>query len=1083
MYESVCKIIASAGVRGAFVILCFALSGWAQSTGAILGTVQDPSGAVIVGATVRIVNAGTGVARPVTTNESGNFVAEALPVGTYDVTVEQKGFKPFTRRGIVLNVADRLTVDVRLELGAATEAVTVTAEAAPVQRETGDVSYLVGGQQITELALNGRNFISLLALSPGVASDQLADEQKEGWAGQYIYVNGLRADYNNWSIDGAFNVDPGSAGTIMNNYPSVDAIAEFKALTANYSAEYGTNGAMNNLIVLRSGTRNFHGTVYEFLRNDVLDARNTFATKKDPLKLNDFGYTIGGPFTIPGVYNTSKDKTFFFWSEEWRYRRQGQTILLPTVPVPFRNGDFSSLLPGTVLTNPDDPATGQRMLDRSGNPCIQSNIISSDCINPVAQAYFHQLWPLPTPGRQDMYYNYQTQLTLPYNFRQELIRVDHNFSERVKLVAHYIHDSVFEHYPNTLWWGGNLPTITTAADTPGENAMIKLTAILNPTLVNEVNYSISGANQTVLLYGDYEKGPALQFKEIWPDNRANRAPDVGLTGYGFMGSAAYPWNDRVKTHTIADTLSKVVGNHSLKLGGQYQYALKNQDAFGNTNGVFYPWGQLTGDPVADLLLNNGNWYSENQSQPRGYYRYHQIEAFVQDDWKVNSRLSFNIGLRYFYIPHTFERNNSISSWFPDRFDPAKVPDAMNGVVIAGQGGMPRGFVTNYGGRNWAPRFGFAYDPVGSGKTVLRGGFGMGYVRIQGNDTYSFINNPPFNNSTNVWLPPFDDPGSGSILGPGTPSLTAIDPNYKMPTTYSYSFGIQRELSPNAMLSVAYVATRALHLEYTRDINQPLPVPAYDFDPLLNSGAVNTDALRPYQGFGAINWQENTARSWYDSLQVDLKKRFAHGLQFEAAYTWSKSIDIASGFGARPQNSYNLRAQKGLSDFDRPQLLTFNYIYNLPFFHNAQPLVKGVFGDWEISGITTLQSGGVATPGFGIGGVGLASRPNIIGNVNSGPRTPEQWFNTAAFEKPADGFFGSAGRGTIRLPGLNQWNFSLMKKFTLHENVKLQLRFESFNLFNHPNYLGPNTGFGSGGFGQITSAHGPRILQFGLKVLF
>src|SRR6516225_5655970 len=303
-------------VVGAFFFtlasVLFAISGWAQSTGAIVGTVTDPSGAVVAGATVRIANTGTGVVRTVTTNASGNYVAEALPVGTYDLVVEQTGFKSFTHKGITLNVADRLTVDDRLELGSATQAVTVTAEAVQVQRETGEVSYLVGGQQITELALNGRNFISLLSLTPGVSSEQLVDEEAEGWVSQYIYVNGLRADYNNYSVDGAFNMDIGSQGTIMNNYPSVDAIAEFKALTSNYSAEYGTDAGLNNLLVLKSGTRDFHGDAYEFLRNDVLDARNTFASTKNPLKLNDFGYTLGGPFVIPGVYNTKKEKTFFF---------------------------------------------------------------------------------------------------------------------------------------------------------------------------------------------------------------------------------------------------------------------------------------------------------------------------------------------------------------------------------------------------------------------------------------------------------------------------------------------------------------------------------------------------------------------------------------------------------------------------------------------------------------------------------------------------------------------------------------------------------------------------------------------------
>ncbi len=1103
MIRNGCISLKRCVLSAALVLFCFVAAARGQSTGAIVGTLIDPSGAVIPGVSVSIVNEGTGAVRTVATNESGNYVAESLPVGTYTVSVEQAGFKPVIRKGIVLNVAERLTVDMTLELGTKAEAITVTAEAVQVQRGTGEVSYLVTGQQITELDLNGRNFISLVGLSPGVVGGTgILDEPKQGWDWKGLYVNGLRTQYNNWSIDGAFNVDPGSEGAILNNYPSVEAIAEFKALTSNYNAEYGNSGSMNNLIVLRSGTRNFHGSVYEFLRNDKLDAANFFAPYdpvtheklKDPLKENDFGYSIGGPVFIPGVYNTKKDKTFFFWSQEWRRRRQGQSLMLRTVPTPFRSGDFTSL--GYPLYNDPLGQSPTPLVDHSGNPCIQNNIISSDCINPVATAYFQQLWPSPTPGYENDFYNYRSQYTVPYNFRQELIRVDHNFSDKVRLMVHYIQDSVFEHYPNDLWWGGNLPTITSSADTPGQNAMIKLTTILSPTLLNEVNYNLSASYPKINIYGNYAKGGALQIGEIWPANSLNRVPDVYLGSYGYIGVAQYPWNDHQKAHTVGDILSKVVRNHSLKMGAQYQYGLKNQDSGAQTNGAFYPWGELTraadwsapGDPVADLLLNNGDWYYEAEFNRRGFYRYHQFEAFAQDDWKVNSHLSLNLGVRFYYIPHAYEKDNQISNWYPARYNPADAGNPMNGIVVAGQG-VPRGLVNNYGGHTWGPRFGFAYDPTGGGKTVIRGGFGMGFARVEGNDIYGVINNPPFSASDNMWLPPFDHPENGISSGAGTPSLLVYDPQYKIPTAYSYSFGVQHELVQDTLLSVAYVGTRGIHLERSRDFNQPLPVTGFDFDPGLVSGG-NINNVRPYQGFGSITWQETTARSWYDSLQVNFQKRFSRGLSFQAAYTWSKTLESASRRDDLPQNSYNMTPEKGLASFDIPQMLTFNYIYELPFFKKGEPVVKAFFGNWQISGITTFQSGGTATPGLVRRGNDLATRPNLIGNVNAGPKTPEQWFNVAALAYPTPGFFGNAGRGSIRLPGLNQWNFALMKMFPIHEDVKLQFRFESFNLFNHTNFgPGPafasfiNTSVGSSGIGQLSGAHDPRILQFGLKLMF
>lgn len=1128
------------GIKLEFIacsFLLFASTATAQNTGAILGIVTDPSGAIVAGAKVTIINTSTSVERTIQTNTAGHYVAEALPVGTYDISVEKTGFKPYNVKNVVVNVADRVSVDAKLVVGSASESVEVHSDATRVQTETGEISYLVAGDQITELGLNGRNFTSLVALNPGVATDtDLADEPKQGWEWKGIYVNGLFTQYNNWSIDGGFNVDPGSGGAILPVYPVPEAIGEFKMMSSNYSAEYGASGSMDTLVVLRSGTNKFHGSAYEFIRNDLFDARNWFDTVKPPLRVNDFGYTFGGPVAIPGISGKNhRAKTFFFWSENWRRRRQGVTVFANTIPDAFRAGDFTALGPNAI-SNPADPTTGNPEMDPvTRQPCVQNDIISQNCINTFGKsgiAYLNQLWPSPnyTPTSQHPF-NYSALVGDPYNFRQELVRVDHDFSDHVKLMVHYIHDSVFEHYPNTLWWGGNLPTITSTANTPGDNLMVKLTTIINPTLVNEVSYNLSRTEGTVLPVGAFQKSGNLQVNELYSQNNAlNRIPDLwllaggyGVGGSGFQGLAQFPWNHHVSTHSFADTLSKASGKHEFEMGVLYQYHHKNQDAGAQTNGVFYTWGQATGDPIADLLTNNGDFYFETAYDPRGFFRYHQFEAFFQDDWKVTPRLTVNLGLRYYYIPHLFASRignincgdpnldlipgtpltsaqcNNLSSFNPSLYNAA---NPLVAVVSAGQNGIPRGIVDSHPYRDWGPRIGFAYDLTGRGKTVLRGGFGMGYARVQGNDTFGILGNPPFNTSNNVYLPPFDNPGnvpagSGDILGPNTPSMLALDPVYKTPTVYTYSLGVQQELVRNTVLSVAYVGSRAAQLERSIDINQPLPVPGFQFDPALSTGG-DKQADRPYQGFSSISWNETTARSWYDSLQINLQRRSTRGLTLGAAYTYSKNLStVPGGSLASPQDAYHPDLDKGLTPWDWRHNATINYVYELPFLKSSSAPVKAVLANWELSGIIGWHTGATFTPNLGgSNGNQMATRPAVVADPNSGPKTAEQWFNINAFVLPADGFFGNARVGSIRGPGYQNWNMALMKNFPYGERLKVQFRAEAFNVFNHANFRDLDTNLAnitsgtygqlsasSGAFGHVTSAHDPRILEFGLKVQF
>jgi hypothetical protein len=1069
--------------------------GYGQATGTIVGTIKDTAGAVIPGATVKLTHLGTGLARQVVTNDDGRYVAEALAIGTYEITAEMSGFKRFTHKAVKLDVADRLSIDIVMEVGAITEVVTVEAAPPVVQKETGALNYFISGPQITELAVNGRNFVQLAQLVPGASNLSRSDQIGVGITGsKNVAFNGLGQGYSGWLLDGAQNTDVGNQNS-LHTYPAMESIGEFRILSSNYSAEFGTAGSANVLAVTKSGTREFHGSAYEFFRNDVLDARNFFAPRRAPLRYNNFGYTVGGPFYIPGKYNKSRDKDFFFWSQEWRRIRRGTTLQAQTPTEAMRRGDFSELL------NPSNPFTRSsvQILDPTTNQPFPGNIIPSDRINPNARLLMDQVIPLPTRTGQAL--NYAASPSVPTNFRQELIRGDHNFNERVTLMVRYVQDTFDDTPVTTLWAGSAFPTVNATIATPGKNFIAKLTHAISPKTLNEFNFNIAANKIDIVLNGPATRPSGLRIAEVFPENRANRIPNIGFSqGWGGISLGSWPWNNKNQVYTWSDTFGHIAGSHSLKIGGHYQWQIKDQDAFGPTHGNFSFNGSFTRNAIADFLLGLPNFYSELDVQRTGRYRYNQFEAFFQDDWKASPRLTLNLGVRWFGIPHIFEKDNAVTTFVPERWSASRAPTVNpdgtivpgsgdilgNGIVQAGQG-IPRGLVKDYW-NTFAPRLGFAWDPWGTGKTVIRGGYGIGYYRVEGNDIYDFVNNPPFARTVNIFNPPLANHGGGTAAPPRPISLFALDFQYKVPMAQTFSLGIQRELFKDTGLEIAYVGSRGTHLDHARNINQPLRAGGFDFDPRLNANAISQDSIRPFIGWSTIRQAENTGSSTYHSLQVNFDKRFSDGLKFQVAYTFSRGIgDVFDSNGrsvnALPQDSYNLRAERGLLGFDRPHNLVINYIYELPFFRDQPGLAGRILGGWQISGISTFASGPTASPGISTGRNGLANRPNLVGNQIEGPKTVEQWFNRAAFAEPAPGFFGNAGRNIIREPGINKWDMSFFKNNRITETVSLQFRAEFFNIFNHASFNGINTTFGSGAFGRVTSARDPRIVQFGLKLGF
>jgi hypothetical protein len=1068
--------------------------GYAQNTGAIVGTVKEATGAVIPRTAVKITNVGTGLTREVNSDESGRYVAESLPIGVYDITAEMSGFKRFAHKGIKLSVADRLSIDIVMEVGQVTEVVNIEGVSPVVQTETGAINYFISGNQVTELAVNGRNFVQLAQLVPGASTTSRADTIGVGVTGNKgVAFNGLGQGYSGWLVDGAQNTDVGNQNS-LSTYPAMEAIGEFRILSSNYSAEFGTTGGANVLAVTRSGSKEFHGSVYEFFRNDVLDARNFFAPKRAPLRYNNFGYTLGGPFYIPGTYNTDKDKDFFFWSQEWRRIRRGVTIQAQTPTEAMRRGDFSELL---NASNPFTRSTVQILDPTTGQP-FPGNVIPSGRINASAKALLDGVIPLPNRGGQAL--NYVASPSVPTNFRQELIRGDHHFNERVNLMVRYIQDTFDDTPVTTLWTGSAFPTVNATIASPGKNLITKLTHAISPKTLNEFNFNVAANKIAITLNGPATRPSGFGIAEIFPENRGNRIPNVGFSqGWGGISTGSWPWKNKNQVYTWSDTFGIVTGAHSLKMGGHYQWQIKDQDAFGPTQGNFTFSGSFTRNAIADFLLGLPNSYSELDIQRTGRYRYYQVEAFFQDDWKVSPRLTVNWGLRWFGLPHIFERDNAVTTFVPERWSASRAPkvnpdgtivpgsgDVLgNGIVQAGQG-IPRGLVKDYW-NTFAPRFGFAWDPWGDSKTVIRGGYGIGYYRVEGNDIYDFVNNPPFAKTVNITNPPLNNPGGGTAAPPRPVSLVTLDFQYKVPMAQTYSLGIQRELFKDAGLEIAYVGSRGTHLDHARNINQPLRTGTTHFDPRLNTNAISIEALRPFIGWSSIRQAENTGSSTYHSLQVNFDKRFSGGLKFQVAYTFSRGIgDVMDSGGrsvnAQPQDAYNMRAERGLLGFDRPHNLVINYIYELPFLKNRHDAVGRIFGGWEVSGITTMSKGPAASPGISTGRNGLATRPNLVGKIE-GARTVEQWFNTAAFAEPAPGFFGNAGRNIIREPGTHKWDMSFFKNNRITESVNLQFRAEFFNIFNHASFNGINTTFGSGAFGRVTSARDPRIVQFGLKLGF
>jgi hypothetical protein len=1116
--------------------LAFAFHAAAQEA-TIVGTVTDASGSVIPGVQITVTNNETSAVRHIVSNEAGLYTMPSLGIGKYSVKAEAPGFRAAQQNDIVLNVGAVARIDIQLQVGESKESVTVEAVSTRVQADSGEVSEVVTGQQVTQLAMNGRNLVGLAELIPGVSST-VADfngPSAQG-SGFTISFNGQRADHNVWMVDGGENYDRGSGGK-FNIMPSVDSVAEFRVLTSNYSADYGLNSGATLSLVFKSGAKEFHGGAWEFFRNNDLDAVNYFVNAvPEPkvtvpeLRYNVFGFNIGGPVILPH-YNKDRNKTFFFGNFEWRRMIQGGTNTVQTPTSAIEGGVFPSNMtinvPNASALNPTELARFTSLGLVPGKP-FPNNTIPASLISPLATAFIGlDIFNAPNTTNGGLP-AFTGGANAPTYVGEQIVRIDHQFSDKFWVFGHWVSEQLNQTYGTSLWSGDSYPTVGSVFVNPSWSGVLHATYAISPTVINEVAFNYNGNNINITPEGIYQRTSSSNPPELFPGNADNRLPTLNFGGGGINSTydvSNYPWKNAFENYQGREDLSWTHGRHSLKFGGQYMFQTKTQELFGQSQGNYTFNGTYTGDGFADFLLGYAATYNELAVQDSGDWHSNTIAAYVQDNWRANNHLTLNLGLRWEGIPHTYEVNNRMSNFYPQLYNQANaailLPNGnispsspgltpgvgaastlnlyQNGMAVTGQNGAPTDIVKNHW-NNFGPRLGFAYDPSSNGKTVIRGGFGIMYERVQGNDVYNMGSNVPFSASPTVSNVYFSNPLQSVITGQTasapitTTSITGeSEYNYKNPTTYQWSMGVQHEFWHGAVGQVSYVGNVGTHQSDAIDMNAPLYVDAtLPLRLQVIGGTLPVDAIRPYQGYGAILMYEDAGRSKYNALQAEFRAQAAKNLTVQFAYTYSKNYDDSTGVAvngnsgdlATISNPYNRNYDWGLSTYDRPNVFIADYVWDIPLFNHSTGAMKTILGGWKLSGIITAESGVAYTESLGGNTLGMggnvSNRPNVAGAV-SYPHTITEWYAPTAFSAPTLGSFGNEGKGVIRGPGRDNWDTSLFKDFS-SEHATLELRFESFNTFNHTQWSGLNTSYGSGA-GAITSAFDPRVFQLGVKLLF
>jgi Carboxypeptidase regulatory-like domain len=1079
---------------------------WGQGFGAISGTVTDPSGAAIVGASVTVTETATGQSRMAVTVQEGYYILNSLNPAAYQVTVDQAGFKKFTQTGVVLQASQSLTLNIALTVGSTSQSVNVNAQGLQVDTTTPTLKEVVDPVRMVEIPLNGRNAATLSTLVAGavLAPSNNADQgnAKTFPAAVTVSINGTRENQTGFYLDGAPNID--IISNVNQPFPFPDALQEFSVQTSNYNAEYGQDAGGVVSIVTKSGTNEFHGNVFEFLRNGAVNGRNYFANTADPLKRNQFGATFGGPII--------KDRTFFFGGYQGTRIRSNQGGLSGYVPTNANlAGDFSSYLSASNANNPlgrvvniVDPLTGQP---------FPGNQIPTSRFDP---ATLSMLQHVPrAQGNGIVFYSQP----IIQNFDEYIVRGDHSITTKDKVVGRYYYDRFFNVGP----YGGNLLAFGQGSTISSHNATIQEMHFFSPNLLNDFRFGFArivsirqppAGSPTVASFG----------VPIYQPPTAPTIQSIAITGYFTTGASPTAKFPRT-SYSYTDDVRWVKGRHSFSFGGIYERDSLNMVNVLGLPGTFSFSGDTTGLALGDFMLGRLRTFGQANGQ-HVKNRYWALNGYVQDSFRATPHMTLTYGVRYdpSRVWHDEYHQNTV--FYPQDYNAGIVsavfPNAPAGLMFTGDKGVPEdGTTGDY--KNIAPRVGFAYDVFGTGKTSLRGGLGIFYdSRVPAFSNDRFFGAAPFSATVALTTPagPFSNP----YLGVHNPfpaqfPVTAVnavfvnpvqvfswDPNHKLitPRNYMGNLTLEQDLGHGFLARLAYVGSRGQHMTVTIDQNPAVYTPG---------SALSTNARRPYQPFSNIYQISQSANSWYNSGQFTLTKPLSHGVTILANYTWSKSNDDlpydtdaatfgTSGWYTLPLTAPDFRRfDRGPSDYNHTNVFVTSYVWQTPALQSLNTIERHVLGSWEFSGIVTAESGGPLTlyAGQDRSQTGIGSdraqqiSPNVYQKGNCGTATPcKHWLNSAAFAIPAIGQYGNVGKGQFTGPGFWNWDMGVFKNFPLTERFTLQFRSEFFNTFNHPDFATDANGTNAktpvqtvsgAGFGNILAANNPRILQFALKVIF
>ncbi len=1065
-------------------VLLFAGVAVAQTPSATLvGRITDGSHAAVTGATIQVRKVNTNESRTAQSQFDGEYTVSNLSPGNYEVIIDKAGFRRLHESNLELQVEQTARLDAQLQIGTTTETVEVKADVPLLNTETSSRGDVITSNEIREMPLNGRDFNDLAFLVAGV------QPAEQGGKGSPYVVNGARADASNVLIDGLNDQNPRDAGAQAR--PPLDSLQEFKLQTSGYSAEYGRLAGGVVSMVLRSGGNQLHGALFEFLRNDLFDARNFFDQGKSELRRNQFGGTISGPLMVPKLYN-GRDRTFYFVSWE-SYRQVQASNSLGIVPTAReRQGDFSQSVDASgkpILIK--DPSLSGSCTPANASACFKGNVIPSSRFNPIAQQLLLN-YPIPNLSGPN---NYIANARNPDNWDSFLFKVDQKLSAKDNFAVRVL--KRWETSTNPFS-GSPLGTFGATTDSGQSLYGISETRIFSPTLINEFRMGLTRTiNNEVSAHAGTNWAAQYGIPGTTTDPSLAAFPKFTVTGFETFGdSTTNPIRYTVNNFNWNDVVTWIKGSHTIKIGGDILRVQYYQPTNSNFNGSFTFNGKTTNDGFADFLLGALSGTSRKIGTVTNHIYGSAFGFFIQDDYKVTRNLTLNLGLRYEIQKTPNEKYGQMSNYVPsigkvilasDRPVPnlqaALASAGLTGLVgLASDFGLPNSLVnTNYD--NFAPRIGFAWRPFGNNRTVVRSGYGIFYtgsrlsaIRTDLTGGFPFSISQSFTGSTsNPSLLTLGNPFPTSLAKiTGVTNANGFEVNPPAPYLESWNFTIERELGLGVALEAGYSGSKGTHLGRKYDINQQLRAP--------------TSTTRPYAGFGDIQYYSFGSNSSYNAGTLTFRKRLEHGLIFRANYTYGKSIDVNSGLNYAgdggyqgAQNSLDLNSERGRSDFDIRHVFSMNFAWRLPFRQNF--LIRG----WQLAGLGTIYSGQPYTPQVSGASNDLAqaTRPDRIATGTVANPSANLWFNVGAFSIVPDSAFrfGNSGRNILDGPGTIAMNLALAREFRIGERSRVQFRWETFNVSNHTNLQLPNVALDKANAGTIIKNKPARVMQLGLRYEF